>query len=104
MRDGEKWWPHSDFERHHIKPEQEARYEADPWEQAIADYAAPFSRVQVIDIARQALGIESVGKIGTADQRRIASVLVSKGWTSGKDWRGRFYQAPAGATMTHDAQ
>jgi predicted P-loop ATPase len=101
-RNGEKWWPDSDFEREHIKPEQEARYEADPWEQAIADYIAPLSRVQVTDIARQVLGIESVGKIGTAEQRRIAGVLVSKGWTPGKDWRGRHYLAPESGTLTHD--
>jgi hypothetical protein len=70
------------------------RYEADPWEQAILEYVAPLSRVRVTDIARDALHIASIGKIGTADQRRIAGVLVSKGWKSVKDWRGRFYCGP----------
>jgi hypothetical protein len=93
-RAGEQWWPDGEFERRYIKPEQEARYEADPWEQAILEYVAPLSRVRVTDIARDALHIESIGKIGTADQRRIASVLVSKGWKSVKDWRGRFYCPP----------
>ena len=37
-RAGEQWWPDGEFERRHIKPEQEARYEADPWEQAILEY------------------------------------------------------------------
>lgn len=93
-RAGEQWWPDSEFERRHIKPEQEVRYEADPWEQAILEYVAPLSRVRVTDIARDALHIASIGKIGTADQRRIAGVLVSKGWNSVKDWRGRFYCGP----------
>jgi predicted P-loop ATPase len=94
FRAGETWWPDAEFEREHIKPEQEARYEADPWEQAIAAYIAPFSRVRVTEIARDALHIDTVGKIGTGDQRRIASVLTSKGWTPGRDWQGRFYAAP----------
>ena len=63
-RAGEQWWPDAVFERRHIKPEQEARYETDPWEQAILEYVAPLSRVRVTDIARDALHIESIGKIG----------------------------------------
>ena len=57
-RAGDPWWPNAHFEREHIKPEQDARYEADPWEQAIVDYVEPFSRVRVTDIAREALHIE----------------------------------------------
>jgi predicted P-loop ATPase len=99
-RAGEKWWPNQVFERKHIRPQQQARYETNPWENAIGDYIANLSRVTVQDIARDALRIEAVCRIGTADQRRIAAVLVDKGWQSGKDWRGRFYTPP---TMTHDA-
>jgi predicted P-loop ATPase len=93
-RSDEKWWPDTDFESGRIKPEQEARYEADPWEEAIASYIAGRSRVQVTDIAREALHIESISKIGTSEQRRIASVLTSRGWAPNKDWRGRFYSPP----------
>jgi predicted P-loop ATPase len=97
-RRGEQWWPDRIFESTHIKPEQEARYEADPWEEAIAEYIEPLSRVTIADIARIALCIETVGKIGRADQNRIIGVLTSKGWRSGRDWRGRFYVAPGSAT------
>ena len=41
FRAGKQWWPDAEFERRHIKPEQEARYEADQWEQAISEYIAP---------------------------------------------------------------
>jgi predicted P-loop ATPase len=99
-RMGEQWWPDGEFEQRHIRPEQEARYEADPWEQAIADYIGQYSRVRVTDIARDALHIETVGKIGTADQRRITSVLASQGWKPDKDWRGRFYCPPSDAGPT----
>ncbi len=94
FRAREKWWPDGDFERQHIRPQQEARYDADPWEQPISDYIAPLARVRVTDIARDALHIESIGKIGTAEQRRIIGVLMSKGWTSDRNWQGRFYSPP----------
>lgn len=93
-RAGTKWWPEGDFERKHIKPEQEARYEADAWEQIIADHIACRSRVNVTEIALDALHIET-SRIGTADQRRIAGVLSSKGWIPGRDREGRFYSPPA---------
>ena len=50
------------------------------------------SRVQsVSEVARDALGIEKA-KIGTVEQRRIASVLTRLGWGQGKrENRGRPY-------------
>jgi predicted P-loop ATPase len=94
-RAGEKWWPDGDFERQHITPEQEARYEADPWEDAIAGHVAALAHVRVSDIARNVLGIED-GKIGTAEQRRIGAVLTGLGWKPIRDWQGRGY-------VRHDA-
>jgi predicted P-loop ATPase len=96
-RAGERWWPDQDFERDHISPQQKDRFEADPWEKAISEYISPLSRVEVSEIAREALKIESVGRIGTADQRRIAAVLAANGWQPGRDHRGRFY------ARSHDA-
>ena len=40
FNDGEHWWPPRDFEKQHIAPEQEARFEPDPWEEPIAAYLA----------------------------------------------------------------
>src|SRR5271155_3188344 len=55
---GEKWWPDQDFERDHVKPEQESRFEVDAWEQEIASFVAGRERVQVSEVARDALGID----------------------------------------------
>lgn len=94
-RAGEKWWPDAAFERDHIRPQQEQRYEADPWERAILDYIAPLSRVRVEDVAREALHIDAISKIGTLEQRRIATVLASKGWIPGRNHHGRYYANPS---------
>jgi predicted P-loop ATPase len=35
---GEHWWPDKSFEREHMIPQQEARYEGDAWEEMIKHY------------------------------------------------------------------
>jgi len=90
-RHGENWWPDPAFERQHIKPQQENRYESEPWHGAIADFVENLSRVNVTEIARRKLGFDALAKIGTADQRRIAGVLMSLGWRAGRDRHERFY-------------
>jgi hypothetical protein len=74
--------------------EQAKRFEADPWEQTICEFVAGRQRVSVTEVARDALGLE-VSKVGTTEQRRISGVLIDRGWTAGRDGRGRFYAAPA---------
>jgi Virulence-associated protein E/CHC2 zinc finger len=49
---GAKWWPDRDFEAEYIKPEQAARYAADPWEEAVAEFLKAKERVTVAQIAR----------------------------------------------------
>jgi predicted P-loop ATPase len=87
-RAGTRWWPDGDFEREHIHPEQEARFEADAWEESIGEYLATHSQVTVGQVAREALHIETP-RIGTAEQRRVAAALERLGWIrQGKDWKG----------------
>jgi predicted P-loop ATPase len=88
----ERWWPDEAFEHEHIKPQQDERFEGDPWEDTIAAYLATVTdRVRVGEIARNVLGLEG-GKVGTADQRRIIAVLTELGWKPVKrDWKGRGY-------------
>jgi predicted P-loop ATPase len=78
-RDSEPWWPDRAFEREHIMVEQEARFEADAWEETIAEYLATVPRTTVGRVAREALHIETP-KIGTADQRRISAILELLKW------------------------
>jgi predicted P-loop ATPase len=92
-REGRRWWPDDAFEREHIQPEQEARYEADAWEEIIVQWIERRERVTVVDVARDCLSIETP-RIGTADQRRIAAILERLGWARVRDWRGRGYIAP----------
>lgn len=91
FRAGEKWWPDQVFEREHIKPEQDARYEADAWEQAVADYVKGKEKVTVLEVAVHGLGFDKP-KLGTADQRRIGAALERVGWERGARSNGvRWY-------------
>jgi predicted P-loop ATPase len=88
-RESANWWPDKDFEQEHIVPEQAARYEADVWEETIANYLDNKSKITVGEIAREALHIETQ-RIGTADQRRIAAALEQLGWKRQKQsWDGK---------------
>lgn len=87
-RQGVRWWPDAAFEAEHIRPEQEARFEADVWEESISGYIENRTSVFVGEVAREALNIEK-GKVGRADQLRITAALERSGWMRGKkDRRG----------------
>lgn len=77
-----RWWPEADFERIHIKPQQNERYEADPWEEAVRDYIILRTKVTVTEVAR-AIGIETT-EISKAEQNRITATLLDLGWRRGK--------------------
>jgi predicted P-loop ATPase len=100
-RSGATWWPDGRFERKHIAREQEARFEADAWEEIIASFISGRSRVSVTEVAREGLDMKAE-RIGTADQRRIAAVLQRLGWVAIRVFKGRAY-VPSGV-MTHAAQ
>jgi hypothetical protein len=76
---GEKWWPDKDFEARYIKPEQDARYVADPWQEKIAEYVVNHSRVTIAMIARDALGIETA-RVSMRDSYRIIDALTALEW------------------------
>jgi predicted P-loop ATPase len=87
-RHGVQWWPNAEFERKHIAPEQESRYEADAWEGEISRYLDTAQitstypkgkKVTISLVAREALFIETP-RLGTAEQRRIAAALERLGW------------------------
>ena len=79
---GQQWWPTPGFEAEHIAPQQSERYEEDAWEARIGGYLAPRAAALVIDVAREALFIDTP-KLGTADQRRITAAMERLGWAKG---------------------
>lgn len=86
---GARWWPDGAFEAEHIRPQQEARFEADAWQETIVDWLDGKSKTTIGEVAKLGLGIETP-KIGTADQRRISAILERLNWRRGKmDWKGR---------------
>ncbi|QOG17594.1 virulence-associated E family protein [Bradyrhizobium sp. SEMIA] len=91
-KEGEPWWPDRNFERQHIRPEQEARFEADAWQDPIENYLATQHKVTVGQVAKEALFMEAA-RIGTADQRRITGIMEHLCWkrdNDGKpDWQGK---------------
>ena len=96
FRAGAQWWPDRDFEREHIAPQQEARYEADPWEDAVEQWLARTwgDRFSVTEILRDAISLE-VSKIGTREQRRVSAILHRLGWAPVKIGGKRSYERPA---------
>jgi predicted P-loop ATPase len=100
-RAGRRWWPDAAAERALIRREQEARFEADAWEETIAQWLVGKTRATLGEIARAALTIETA-RLGTADQRRIVAVLEREGWRRlPKDSRGNRFWAP---TEDHGAR
>jgi predicted P-loop ATPase len=96
-RTGEQCWPDAAFERQHIAPEQRQRFDADPWEGSIKEYVVGRDRVNVTEIAVNALGFDAIAKVRAADQRRIGAVLAEMGWTQNRTAKERFYQRPRGS-------
>jgi predicted P-loop ATPase len=80
---GEHWWPDSDFEIAHIRPEQDERFEGDAWEDPIAAHLATMTTTTVYEVGRKALLLTN-DRIGTADQERIRKILQHLGWRRGK--------------------
>src|SRR5262249_26169393 len=81
---GRQWWPDPKFETEHIAPQQAARYEGDAWEEDIVRHLSCLTerRITVNQLAKDALHLET-SRIGTAEQRRIASILTAIGWARG---------------------
>jgi hypothetical protein len=80
---GVHWWPDREFERQLIEPEQAERYDADAWQEPIANYLVGVTRTTILQVAKSTLDFEKIDKLGTRDQRRIAAILTVLGWRRG---------------------
>jgi len=104
LQAGERWWPDQQFEAEHIKPQQDARYEADAWEESVNIFLTDKiksnadkekHRVTVMQVAVHGLGFDKP-KLGTADQRRISAALERLGWhRGGRGNSGERFWVPA---------
>ncbi len=81
-RKGVKWWPERQFEAEVIKPEQEARFDDDAWQEPIQVWLSDKQRATITEIAQGALSLEK-SAVGKGVQHRIASVLERLGWEHG---------------------
>jgi predicted P-loop ATPase len=104
-RNGVHWWPTREFEKEHIRPQQEARFEQDPWQPLIQEYLDPLikdyrdasskrelPKISLIDIAVDVLAFtksntQQQGELKTPIVRlepkigqRITAVLHHLGW------------------------
>lgn len=86
-KNGEHWWPDSNFERDHIAPEQESRLASDAWEEAVGPFLETQTKVTVSGVARAALRIEA-DKLSRETQNRIMRVMQACGWEQGKRSNG----------------
>ena len=88
---GARWWPDPAFEGEVIAPQQEAQFEDDAWREPIERWLADKTQTTIGECAVKALCFDQT-KIGTADQRRIATVLERVGWERGaRTEKGRFW-------------
>lgn len=94
-KSGEEWWPLPETERTIIQPEQEARYEGDPWEGPIKRWLEEHAsnHVEVAGVAEGALDLQR-SKIGSREQRRITAILHELGWTPKRVKGRRKWAAP----------
>ncbi len=99
LRAGESWWPEGDFERTHIAPEQEKRFEADVWEELVSRFLTGRDKTTVMEVAREGLFLD-VPKIGTADQRRITAIMERLGWVAKRNNSGRWWEQAKGEGVT----
>lgn len=89
---GEPWWPESNFEAEHIKPEQDARFEEDPWKETIYEYLALESRTTIKEIATAFDGLNmEESRVDMGVQRRIAAILRTIGWTDVHSKTGNYW-------------
>ena len=94
-RANEKWWPDPEFEAATIRPEQKARYQSDPWEEATVRWINEnaIQRCTAGEVLRDAIGL-TVAQSGTPQERRVTDVLKHLGWQMHRSNGVRWYVRP----------
>ena len=76
-REGRRWWPDDRFEQEHVKQQQEARFDADVWEEIVGPWVLCRSRVSVAEVARVLR--DNQGEKGATIRMRMAPGLTDEG-------------------------
>jgi predicted P-loop ATPase len=120
-REGCPWWPDRNDEHRFIRPEQEARFDSDAWEEPVFKFlmATTLTNVTITEVAANALGYDisasnggtPINRLGRSEQSRIAAILTSLGWeraprqATRKPWRPNkswFERIAVGPPQAHD--
>lgn len=93
-----QWWPDPDFQENVIAPLQDARYEADVWEEPVRKHLLGKSETTLHDVAFMGLGLPN-STLGTATTRRLTAILRNAGWKerhtkTKRDWISPNVQNP----------
>lgn len=77
---GEKWWPDSDFEVEHIRPEQAKRYDDHPWLGTLQTHFRTHPEMKEVTVS--GLLNVPIGKTaaGRADKATVKDCLQKLGW------------------------
>lgn len=90
FKGGAHWWPDREFEVKYIKPEQDARFVVDPWQEKITEFIENKKRVTIAMVAKDALFIETP-RVAMRDSYRIIDVLTALGWCQKRSDGVRWY-------------
>jgi predicted P-loop ATPase len=88
---GAAWWPDKDLEATCIRPEQDARFVEDPWQEAIAKFIENKDQTTVAAVAKDGLFLDTA-HIGPRERDRIIAVLVRLGWARHRSHGVRQYK------------
>ncbi len=95
---GETWWPDREFEREHIQPQQEARFEFDEWFDSVRVWLETLSKTSIPAVAIGALSIP-IDRLDVGQQRRIAAIMRKLGWVSKRHNNDRWWEVTKHSTL-----
>lgn len=93
------WYPDIVFEREHILPEQEERFDEDPWAELVSEHLhGRETPIHLKELYAVVLQVDT-GRVGRATANRVTAILERMGWSRlKKDGKGNRPWGPP----THD--
>jgi predicted P-loop ATPase len=95
---GDKWWPSHKMEREHFLPEQEKRYDADPWTDAVEIWIEAYNRSRATTMEAAVGALEMMkGQVDKRVHNRLGAIFQRIGWVPAKRTSGSRGWVPAGS-------